>query len=79
MLVSKFTLTSKMGSFIFNDPVILSHAKLIRDSITGQFFSPAPNEPKIGTADEAKRYAKHHIEGKISEIPFEVVINPIEC
>jgi hypothetical protein len=72
------TFRSKMGTFIFDKGVPLVKAKLIRDSITGQFFNPRSNEPRIRTEKDAEEYARHHLSSSLAEIPFEVHIHPME-
>lgn len=71
------TLTSKMGSFEFDSSVVLSHAKLIRDAITTQFFNPQGGT-KIRTAEDVKRYIRGQLSEILSHIDFDVIIQPKE-
>lgn len=48
-----FTLTSKAGRFIFPTETRLSHAKLVRDTITASFMGHLPDE------DEPVRKSRH--------------------
>lgn len=73
--LGKITLTTKLGHFTFDSHVVLSKAKLIRDSITGQYFNPKSDEPKIKTVDDALEFVSHHIAGDLKYIPFEVVFH----
>lgn len=70
-MAGKITLTSKLGSFVFDSHVILSKAKLIRDSITGQFYNPQTDAPKVKTVDDVKDYIEHHVGGHLGDIPFD--------
>lgn len=69
-------LTSKLGTFYFNRNTILSKAKLIRDSITGQFFHPRPNEPKVVDEKTAQFYALHQLDRNLAEIQFDLDMKP---
>lgn len=69
------TLTSRMGRFVFPMGHRLVDMKLIRDSITGQFFKPLQMEMKIKTAQDAQTYALHHLDRNLAAIDFEVLID----
>lgn len=69
-------MTSKLGTFIFDRNTVLSKAKLIRDAITGQYFCPKPNEPRITNEKSAHNYALHQLDKNLAEISFELRINP---
>lgn len=73
--LGQITLTTKLGHFTFDSHVVLSKAKLIRDSVTGQYFNPKSDEPKIKTVDDAFDFVGHHIAGDLKYIPFEVVFH----
>lgn len=68
-------LTSKLGTFTFDKRTFLSHAKLIRDSITAQFFSRKPDGPAIRTEEDAHLYV-HQLGREIETIPFDLDIHP---
>jgi hypothetical protein len=70
----EITLTSRFGQFTFDKTVILSHAKLIRDTVTGQFFHPKDGEPKMRTVEEALMYVANYC-GKLGDIPFTLTIS----
>lgn len=66
------TLSNQLGNFVFDSHVILSKAKLIRDSITGQYFNPSDGI-KIKSVEHAKNYISNHVAGKLDEVPFDLV------
>lgn len=68
------TLTSKIGNFTFDKDVALAKAKLIRDSIVGQFFCPKPHESAIKTEEDAYLYVQTRLGRDLEEIPFELSI-----
>lgn len=72
-MAGKITLTNQLAHFVFDSHVVLSKAKLIRDSITGQYYNPSGDGPKIKTVDGAVGFVQHHIAGNLGDIPFEVV------
>lgn len=72
---TSITLTSKMGNFTFDKRVRLSKAKLIRDSIVGQFFNPRPSEPRIKNEHDAHEYAINHLGRDFEGIPFSLSID----
>jgi hypothetical protein len=53
----------------------LSKAKLIRDSITAQFYNPKTDEPRIKTVEDAVDFVAHHIAGDLKHIPFNVAFH----
>lgn len=76
-MAGEITLTSKMGTFTFDRRVVISKAKLIRDSITGQFFNPKSDERSIKRASDIEPYVRAHLSKQLNEIWFEVTLNPI--
>lgn len=62
-----FTLTSSAGRFVFRKGVLLSHAKLIRDAVTGRCHAPASNL----TPDNVAGWVKLRLSGSINKISFE--------
>ena len=67
------TLTSKLGYFIFDVGVNLSHAKLIRDTVTGEFFAPKGGK-RIKTKENAYSLMVNHPSNILSDIQFELVM-----
>lgn len=66
------TFTTRMGNFTFDKDILLSKAKLIRDSVVGQFFNPKPNEPRIRNEQDAHDYVRNHLGRDLEWIPFEL-------
>lgn len=69
------TLTNKLGTFRFDDNVQLSHAKLIRDSITGQYFAPRRNTVRLTDEDSCYEFAAT-LGYVLGPIEFELEIRP---
>lgn len=63
-----FTLTSKAGRFEFATDVRLSHAKLIRDTITASVMGSCPSAPRIKTDKPqfAARWIRENLQGPIA-------------
>lgn len=74
--VNTQTFRSKMGSFVFDKGVPLVSAKLIRDSVTGQYFKPLPGEPRIKTAEDAEAYVRNNLPKSLCDIPVEIQVDP---
>ena len=72
------TLTCKMGKFTFDKGVSLSTAKLIRDSVMAQYFSPKGDMLKIKGPQDAHALVKNTFGSDWADIPFTVVIAPQE-
>lgn len=68
-------MSSKVGRFIFYPDVILSHAKLIRDAVTGQICNPNPNEMRIRMSSDAPKYVHSFCDGSHKHTPFTFVMN----
>jgi hypothetical protein len=66
---------NQLGKFEFASHVKLSKAKLIRDSITAQFYNPKTDEPRIKTVEDAVDFVAHHIAGDLKHIPFNVAFH----
>lgn len=66
-----FTLTSTAGKFVFRKDVLLSHAKLIRDAVTGRFHAPFANL----TPDNVAAWVKLRLSGSVNKTPFEWIPN----
>jgi hypothetical protein len=63
---SYFTLTSKVGRFVFPKHVKMSHAKLIRDSIVASEMGAIPSVPRISNPKFAARWFRDHVAGPIA-------------
>lgn len=74
--VNEIILTSKLGRFIFDRSVKLSHAKIVRDTITAQFFDPDPKRIMIDTEEDAYKYMRHHPTAEFASVPFAVSFDP---
>jgi len=72
----ELVLTSKLGTFIFDEGTKLSLTKLVRDTVTGQFFS-GRNGVKIRNSKEAETFVRS-IEGEMSKVCFELIFNKRE-
>lgn len=69
------TLTCKMGTFTFNNGVLMSKARRIRDEVVGQFFAPKEGLPRIKSVNDAEEFVRNqkHLRD-VADIPFEVMI-----
>lgn len=65
-------LTSKLGRFEFDDDVLLSHAKLIRDMVTGQWFSPKPATKPLKTMQDIRDYMHGYSSQLLTMVWFDV-------
>ena len=61
-----FTLTSSAGRFTFPNHVQLSHAKLVRDTVTAGFRGAIPHTPRP-KPENALRWFKDRVIGPVSE------------
>lgn len=68
------TLTCKLGRFTLSKKVPLSHAKLLRDSVMGQFFNPQGGHRIVDEAS-AQDYAYEHLGRDLAKIPFSLEID----
>lgn len=71
---SNMTMTTKIGNFTFRKDVPLSHAKLLRDSVLGQFLNPQGGG-RITCEAEAQDFAYEHLGRDLSCIPFNLELN----
>lgn len=71
---ASITFTTKMGNFTFHKNVQLSKAKLIRDSVMGQFFSPKTDGPRIKNEADAHNYVRS-VSRDLEGIPFSLAID----
>lgn len=65
-------MSSKVGTFFFEDGVPYSHARLIRDSVLGQILSPEPGMPKLKTEQDCKKFVRDHCPAVFSDAKFSV-------
>lgn len=68
-----FKLVNQYGVFIFVEGTLLSHAKLIRDTITGQHFNPDPtNSAPVKNGEQARAFMRS-VNGPVNKVPFAFV------
>lgn len=67
------TFTCRLGVFIFDSGVRLAHAKLLRDSVMGRYFSPPPRTKPINTEQDIYEFVET-LPPLLSHIPFDVSI-----
>jgi len=60
-----FTLTSKAGHFVFDTCTIMSHAKLVRDTITAGVRGTIPHTP-APTPKLAQRWIRENLPGPVA-------------
>jgi hypothetical protein len=65
--------TTKLGIFSFADGVRDSHAKLIVDTVLGQYFNPDPKGPKLRTVGDAYDFIFSHDSRVLAATEFELV------
>jgi hypothetical protein len=68
-----FTLTSKAGSFVFETDVYLSHAKIIRDTITACVCDPSKENIPMNNQGAIK-WIRDHLMGPASQVQFEWIL-----
>lgn len=67
--------TSAVGRFTFAEDTLLSHAQLVRDSVTGQMLHPQPNTPRINTENDAYEFVRAMDSKIIAAIEFKFELN----
>ena len=67
-----YTLISKIGYFFVPKSVPLNLAKLVRDTVTGQFLCPLSNGQKLETVMDAHKFMAGHDSKILAGIPFEL-------
>lgn len=67
--------TSAIGRFTFADDTLLSHAQLVRDSVTGQMLNPQPGAPRINTEKDAYDFIRAMDSKIIAAIEFKFELN----
>lgn len=71
-----FTATSKIGKFYFPKGTPLSHAKLVRDTVTGQWLSPRDREMELYSVEDAYKFMAAAQSAVLSGIEFELELYP---
>lgn len=66
-----FTLTSPAGRFFFSTEVILSHAKLVRDTITASFMGALGDTPRVTKERNPVTWIRTYLDGPARDTPFE--------
>jgi hypothetical protein len=64
-------MTCKIGKFIFEEGIVLSQAKLVRDAIMNQMLNPQPRTMRITNEEDAHTFIRSH-DDVIARIPFEI-------
>lgn len=72
-MAKEIVLTSRLGQFTFQPYTKLSLAKLIRDTVTGQYFNPKKHEVSVKDSDTATELIKS-VAGPASGVTFELSI-----
>lgn len=62
--------SSAIGNFFFDKNVAPSKAKLIRDTVVGQFLNPKPGAPQITSKASAQEFIRDHPAQVLAVIPF---------
>lgn len=68
----ELTMTCKLGRFTFAEGTLLSRAKLLRDSVMGQFFNPKPSNPRLTNEESIYAYARNELD--MEDVAFSVEI-----
>lgn len=71
-MATEITLTSQLCHFTFSSDVVLSHAKLIRDTVMGQVFTPKRGGRRIKNSQDIYNFVKHDCDEQLAKIPFTV-------
>jgi len=69
----RLILNSKAGTFYFFRDALMSHAKLIRDAITGEIMNPKRSHKKIRNSADAVQYIVSECAGTFAKVPFTFV------
>lgn len=64
-----------IGKFVFEEGTILSHAKLIRDSLMGQILSPEPGTPRIHSEQNCYDYVRNECGQQLAATRFVVALS----
>ena len=67
--MDRLILSSKVGTFYFYPGTLLSHAKLIRDTIMGQILSPK-GKYRVSGELSATEYIREEVGGPAALVPF---------
>lgn len=66
---------NKLGTFDFDDNTQISHAKLIANTVMGQYFTPKRGTPHLSDEESCYSFVRDACSVVICEIPFELEIN----
>lgn len=64
-------LTSAIGKFTFDDKTVLSHAKLVRDTVVGQMLNPKQDCRRVKDDVDACELILD-FGGVLAQVPFEL-------
>lgn len=64
--------TCALGTFTFSRRTSLAVAKLVRDTVMGQFFNPKPGEPKLKTEVDCQEFIRNHPSHTIANVGFDL-------
>jgi hypothetical protein len=71
--IDEYTLTCKVGHFIFKNDTPLSLAKVIRDAVMSRILGVNEDGPKPHTTEEANSWVMNHLQGPASRFGFTFV------
>lgn len=66
---------NKLGTFDFDDDIQISHAKLIANTVMGQYFTPKRGTPNLSDEDSCYDFVRDACSAVICGVPFELEIN----
>lgn len=66
--------TSKLGNFDFDDSTPLSLAKLVRDTVTAQWFNPSPGSQRLKNEDDCYQMIRGHSSQILADVGFDLEI-----
>lgn len=70
------TLTSKIGKFSFAEGTPISLAKMVRDSITGQWLAPKDRELELYCVDDAYLFIGRYESRAVNTVEFSMELYP---
>lgn len=65
---------TKLGYFYFDNSVPDSHAKLIADTVTAQWFNPKPTEPRLKTKLDCQNFVLDRCSDRLAIHEFDLTI-----
>lgn len=63
---------SPIGKFEFHDDVLLSHAKLVRDTVVGQWLNPKPGAKRLKTLKDVHEFMASHSSNLLTKLEFDL-------